>query len=544
MDNKMFCYQCQETAGCQGCTRMGVCGKTPEVAAMQDLLIYVTKGLAAVTTRLRAEGQSVSSEVNYLITVNLFTTITNANFSEKAIIARIKETLAVKNSLLAGLQAMDNLPDAALWQGAEQDFAAKAATVGILATENADIRSLRELITYGLKGLAAYQKHANVLGYAQADIDAFVQAALAKLLDDSLTVKELTALTLETGKWGVDGMALLDRANTETYGHPELTRVNLGVGRKPGILVSGHDLKDLAMLLEQTQGTGVDVYTHGEMLPAHYYPRFKKYSNFVGNYGNAWWKQKEEFTAFNGPILMTTNCVVPPAAAYKDRLFTTGAVGVDGCQHIAARDDGSKDFSAIIELAQKCQPPTELEQGQIVGGFAHEQVFAVADKVIEAVKNGDIKKFVVMAGCDGRMKSRDYYAEFARALPQDTVILTAGCAKYKYIKMNLGDIGGIPRVLDAGQCNDSYSLALIALKLKEAFGLADINELPIAYNIAWYEQKAVIVLLALLHLGVKNIHLGPTLPAFLSPNVAKVLVENFGIGGITTVEEDIKKLIG
>ena len=544
MDNKMFCYQCQETAGCQGCTRMGVCGKTPEVAAMQDLLIYVTKGLAAVTTRLRAEGQSVSSEVNYLITVNLFTTITNANFSEKAIIARIKETLAVKNSLLAGLQAMDNLPDAALWQGAEQDFAAKAATVGILATENADIRSLRELITYGLKGLAAYQKHANVLGYAQADIDAFVQAALAKLLDDSLTVTELTALTLETGKWGVDGMALLDRANTETYGHPELTRVDLGVGRKPGILVSGHDLKDLAMLLEQTQGTGVDVYTHGEMLPAHYYPRFKKYSNFVGNYGNAWWKQKEEFTAFNGPILMTTNCVVPPAAAYKDRLFTTGAVGVDGCQHIEARDDGSKDFSAIIELAQKCQPPTELEQGQIVGGFAHEQVFAVADKVIEAVKNGDIKKFVVMAGCDGRMKSRDYYAEFARALPQDTVILTAGCAKYKYIKMNLGDIGGIPRVLDAGQCNDSYSLALIALKLKEAFGLADINELPIAYNIAWYEQKAVIVLLALLHLGVKNIHLGPTLPAFLSPNVAKVLVENFGIGGITTVEDDIKNLIG
>ena len=487
METKMFCYQCQETAGCKGCTKMGVCGKTPEVAAMQDLLIYVTKGLAAVTTRLRAEGQSVSSEVNYLITVNLFTTITNANFSEKAIIARIKETLAVKNSLLAGLQAMDNLPDAALWQGAEQDFAAKAATVGILATENADIRSLRELITYGLKGLAAYQKHANVLGYVQADIDAFVQATLAKLLDDSLTVKELTALTLETGKWGVDGMALLDRANTETYGHPELTRVDLGVGRKPGILVSGHDLKDLAMLLEQTQGTGVDVYTHGEMLPAHYYPRFKKYSNFVGNYGNAWWKQKEEFTAFNGPILMTTNCVVPPAAAYKDRLFITGAVGVDGCQHIAARDDGSKDFSAIIELAQKCQPPTELEQGQIVGGFAHEQVFAVADKVIEAVKNGDIKKFVVMAGCDGRMKSRDYYAEFARALPQDTVILTAGCAKYKYIKMNLGDIGGIPRVLDAGQCNDSYSLALIALKLKEAFGLADINELPIAYNIAWYE---------------------------------------------------------
>ncbi|SFW31201.1 hydroxylamine reductase [Selenomonas ruminantium] len=544
MEKKMFCYQCQETAGCKGCTMMGVCGKTPEVAAMQDLLIYVTKGLSAVTTRLRAEGRKVEPQVNYLVTINLFITITNANFDREAIVERIAETLRVKQELLAKLQERENLPEAALWQENIEGFAAQAAKVGVLATENEDIRSLRELITYGLKGLAAYQKHANVLGYENEAIDAFVQSALAKLLDDSLTGDELTALTLETGKWGVDGMALLDKANTETYGNPELTKVDLGVRKNPGILISGHDLKDLEMLLEQTQGTGVDVYTHGEMLPAHYYPQFKKYSNFAGNYGNAWWKQKEEFASFNGPILMTTNCVVPPKASYQNRLFTTGATGVPGCQHIEAKADGSKDFSAIIELAKKCAAPTELEQGQIVGGFAHEQVFAVADKVVEAVKSGAIKKFVVMAGCDGRMKSRDYYAEFAQALPQDTVILTAGCAKYKYIKLNLGDIGGIPRVLDAGQCNDSYSLALIALKLKEVFGLSDVNELPIAYNIAWYEQKAVIVLLALLHLGVKNIHLGPTLPAFLSPNVAKVLVENFGIGTISTVEEDIKKMIG
>ena len=544
MEKKMFCYQCQETAGCKGCTMMGVCGKTPEVAAMQDLLIYVTKGLSAVTTRLRAEGQKVEPQVNYLVTINLFITITNANFDREAIVERIAETLRVKQELLAKLQDKENLPEAALWQEERDGFAAKAEKVGVLATANEDIRSLRELITYGLKGLAAYQKHANVLGYENEAIDAFVQSALAKLLDDSLTGDELTALTLETGKWGVDGMALLDKANTETYGNPELTKVDLGVRKNPGILISGHDLKDLEMLLEQTQGTGVDVYTHGEMLPAHYYPKFKKYSNFAGNYGNAWWKQKEEFASFNGPILMTTNCVVPPKASYQNRLFTTGATGVPGCQHIEAKADGSKDFSVIIELAKKCAAPTELEQGQIVGGFAHEQVFAVADKVVEAVKSGAIKKFVVMAGCDGRMKSRDYYAEFAQALPQDTVILTAGCAKYKYIKLNLGDIGGIPRVLDAGQCNDSYSLALIALKLKEVFGLSDVNELPIAYNIAWYEQKAVIVLLALLHLGVKNIHLGPTLPAFLSPNVAKVLVENFGIGTISTVEEDIKKMIG
>ncbi len=544
MEAKMFCYQCQETAGCKGCTQIGVCGKKPEVAAVQDLLIYVTKGLSAITTRLRAEGKKVEQKVNYLITMNLFITITNANFDRDVIVKRIEETLTVKESLLAELKNKENLPEAALWQDTAANFAAKAAKVGILSTENEDIRSLRELITYGLKGLAAYQKHANVLGYENEAIDAFVQSALAKLLDDSLTGDALTALTLETGKWGVDGMALLDKANTETYGNPELTKVDLGVRQNPGILISGHDLKDLEMLLEQTEGTGVDVYTHGEMLPAHYYPKFKKYAHFAGNYGNAWWQQKEEFEAFGGPILMTTNCVVPPKASYQERLFTTGATGMPGCRHIDAEADGTKDFSPLIELAKKCPAPQELEQGQIVGGFAHAQVFALADKVVEAVKTGAIRKFVVMAGCDGRMKSRDYYTEFAKALPQDTVILTAGCAKYKYIKLNLGDIGGIPRVLDAGQCNDSYSLALIALKLKEAFGLADVNELPIAYNIAWYEQKAVIVLLALLHLGVKNIHLGPTLPAFLSPNAAKVLVENFGIGTISTVEEDIRSMIG
>ena len=546
MENQMFCFQCQETAGCKGCTRVGVCGKKPETAGLQDLLIYVTKGLSAVTTRLRAEGKPVDRQVNHLVTVNLFTTITNANFDDDAIADRIEKTLKVKQELLAELQDRTNLPEAALWNDSRDSFAAKAASdkVGVLATENEDIRSLRELITYGVKGLAAYMKHANVLDHENEAIDAFLQSALAKLLDDSLTVNDLVGLTLETGKWGVDGMALLDAANTETYGNPELTKVDLGVRQNPGILISGHDLKDLEMLLEQTQGTGVDVYTHGEMLPAHYYPKFKQYKNFAGNYGNAWWKQKEEFESFNGPILMTTNCVVPPKASYQDRLFTTGAVGVPGCPHIEAKADGSKDFSAIIEMAKKCAAPTELEQGQIVGGFAHNQVFAVADKVLEAVKNGAIKKFVVMAGCDGRMKSREYYAEFAKALPKDTIILTAGCAKYKYIKLDLGDIGGIPRVLDAGQCNDSYSLALIALKLKEVFGLDDINKLPLAFNIAWYEQKAVIVLLALLHLGVKNIHLGPTLPAFLSPNVAKVLVENFGIAGISTVEDDIKTLIG
>ncbi len=543
MENKMFCYQCQETAGCKGCTQVGVCGKKPEVAGMQDLLVYVTKGLGAVATALRAEGKSVAQDVNHLVTWNLFTTITNANFDEAAIAKRVEDTLAVKELLLNVLSQKDALPAAALWNGTPETFAAKAGTVGVLATENEDVRSLRELVTYGLKGLCAYMKHANALGEENEAVDSFVQSALAKLLDDSLDAAALTALALETGKFGVDGMALLDTANTTTYGNPEITAVDLGVRQNPGILISGHDLKDLEMLLEQTAGTGVDVYTHGEMLPAHYYPAFKKYPHFVGNYGNAWWKQKEEFEAFNGPIVMTTNCVVLPKASYQDRLFTTGATGVPGCTHIEAVD-GRKDFSAVIALAKKCAAPTELEQGQIVGGFAHAQVFALADKVVDAVKSGAIKKFVVMAGCDGRMKSRDYYTEFARALPQDTVILTAGCAKYKYIKLGLGDIGGIPRVLDAGQCNDSYSLVLIALKLKEVFGLADVNELPIAYNIAWYEQKAVIVLLSLLYLGVKNIHLGPTLPAFLSPNVAKVLVDTFGIGGISDVASDIKTMIG
>lgn len=543
MENQMFCYQCQETAGCSGCTRVGVCGKQPDVAAMQDLLVYVTKGISAVTTTLRQEGVEIQTAVNHMITLNLFTTITNANFSKEAIIARIQETLSEKDLLLSKLNTLtstDTLPEAALWNGSENEFAAKAATVGILSTENEDIRSLRELITYGLKGLSAYSKHANVLLQDNEEIDAFMQRALAATLDDSLSADDLIALTLETGKYGVDGMALLDNANTSTYGNPEITKVNIGVGTRPGILVSGHDLRDLEMLLKQTQGSGVDVYTHSEMLPAHYYPAFKKYSNFVGNYGNAWWKQKEEFESFHGPILMTTNCIVPPKDSYKDRLYTTGAAGYPGCKHISGEIGEEKDFSAIIEQAKHCAAPEEIERGEIIGGFAHNQVLALADDIVTAVKSGAIRKFVVMAGCDGRMKSRNYYTDFAKALPKDTVILTAGCAKYKYNKLNLGDIGGIPRVLDAGQCNDSYSLAVIALKLKEVFGLEDINELPIIYNISWYEQKAVIVLLALLYLGVKNIHLGPTLPAFLSPNVAKVLVDNFGIAGIGSVEEDLK----
>ena len=543
MENQMFCYQCQETAGCSGCTRVGVCGKQPDVAAMQDLLVYVTKGISAVTTTLRQEGVEIQPAVNHMITLNLFTTITNANFSKEAIIARIQETLSEKDLLLSKLNTLtstDTLPEAALWNGSENEFAAKAATVGILSTENEDIRSLRELITYGLKGLSAYSKHANVLLEDNEEIDAFMQRALAATLDDSLSADDLIALTLETGKYGVDGMALLDNANTSTYGNPEITKVNIGVGTRPGILVSGHDLRDLEMLLKQTQGSGVDVYTHSEMLPAHYYPAFKKYPNFVGNYGNAWWKQKEEFESFHGPILMTTNCIVPPKDSYKDRLYTTGAAGYPGCKHISGEIGEEKDFSAIIEQAKHCAAPEEIERGEIIGGFAHNQVLALADDIVTAVKSGAIRKFVVMAGCDGRMKSRNYYTDFAKALPKDTVILTAGCAKYKYNKLNLGDIGGIPRVLDAGQCNDSYSLAVIALKLKEVFGLEDINELPIIYNISWYEQKAVIVLLALLYLGVKNIHLGPTLPAFLSPNVTKVLVDNFGIAGIGSVEEDLK----
>lgn len=541
MENKMFCYQCQETAKCTGCTQVGVCGKSPEVSAMQDLLVFVTKGLSAVTTQLREEGKVVDANVNHLATLNLFITITNANFDEEAIVARIVETLEVKKDLLGQIENVQNLPQAALWETSDRgEFAAKAATVGVLATENEDVRSLRELITYGLKGLSAYSKHANALLQDDEEVDAFLQRALAKTLDDSLSVDELIALTLETGKYGVNGMALLDTANTTAYGNPEITKVNIGVGTRPGILISGHDLRDMEMLLEQTEGTGVDVYTHSEMLPAHYYPAFKKYSHFVGNYGNAWWKQKDEFESFNGPILMTTNCIVPPKDSYKDRLYTTGSAGYPGCKHIAGAIGEEKDFSEIIALAKTCAAPVEIETGEIIGGFAHNQVLALADTVVDAVKSGAIKKFVVMAGCDGRSKERNYYTDFAQALPQDAVILTAGCAKYKYNKLDLGDIGGIPRVLDAGQCNDSYSLAVIALKLKEVFGLEDINELPIAYNIAWYEQKAVIVLLALLYLGVKNIHLGPTLPAFLSPNVANVLVENFGIAGIGTVEDDIK----
>ncbi len=544
MENKMFCFQCQETAGCRGCTARGVCGKTPDVAAMQDLLIYVTKGISAVAVRLREEGAEIPAEVNHLVTVNLFTTITNANFDLDSIQARVTKTLRKKQELLGQLKDADGLPAAARWNGGEGEYAAKAAAVGVLATRDEDVRSLRELITYGLKGLAAYTKHANALLKDDPETDAFIQKALAATLDDTLTVDDLVALTLETGKYGVKGMALLDEANTSAYGDPEITKVEIGVRRNPGILVSGHDLRDLEMLLEQTRGTGVDVYTHGEMLPAHYYPAFKKYPHFAGNYGNAWWKQKEEFESFGGPILMTTNCVVPPKDSYRDRLFTTGATGYPGCRHIDGAYGETKDFSEIIELAKRCAPPKEIETGEIVGGFAHAQVFALADQIVEAVKSGAIRKFVVMAGCDGRMRSREYYREFAETLPKDAVILTAGCAKYKYNKLDLGDIGGIPRVLDAGQCNDSYSLALIALKLQEIFGLDDVNDLPIVYNIAWYEQKAVIVLLALLSLGVKNIHLGPTLPAFLSPNVTKVLVENFGIAGIGTVEDDMKLFFG
>lgn len=540
MDYKMFCYQCQETANCSGCTVSGVCGKKPDTANMQDLLVYVTKGISAVTTLIRAEGKQIDKSINHLITLNLFTTITNANFDKDVIVERIKTTLKVKENLLKEVSDKSALPSASLWNGNESEFAEKAATVGVLATENEDIRSLRELITYGLKGLSAYSKHANVLMEDNEELDAFLQRALSMLLDDTLSVDDLVALTLETGKFGVDGMAMLDKANTSAYGNPEITKVNIGVRSNPAILVSGHDLRDLEMLLEQTKDTGVDVYTHSEMLPAHYYPTFKKYSHFVGNYGNAWWKQKEEFESFNGAILMTTNCIVPPKDSYKDRMFTTGAAGYPGVKHIGGEIGEIKDFSEIIEVAKKCKPPVEIEKGEIVGGFAHNQVLSLADKIVEAVQNGDIKKFIVMAGCDGRAKSRNYYTEFAKALPKDTVILTAGCAKYKYNKLNLGDINGIPRVLDAGQCNDSYSLAIIALKLKEVFGLDDINELPIIYNIAWYEQKAVIVLLSLLYLGVKNIHLGPTLPAFLSPNVLNVLVENFGISGIGSVEDDIK----
>ncbi|MDM1011482.1 hydroxylamine reductase [Clostridium perfringens] len=546
----MFCFQCQETAGCKGCTVRGVCGKTEDVAKIQDLLIFVTKGLATVANEGRKVG-IVDKKINRMIIDNLFITITNANFDFKAIEKRVKDALVAREELKERVQAKGGNPIGSDFKGCatwtattSEEMMEKASQVGVLATENEDIRSLRELIMYGLKGLAAYMEHAMNLGHDKEEVHAFMAETLVKILDDSLSADELTALALETGKFGVDGMALLDEANTSTYGHPEITKVNIGVRNNPGILISGHDLKDLEMLLEQTEGTGVDVYTHGEMLPGHYYPKFKKYAHFAGNYGNAWWLQNKEFASFNGPILMTTNCITPVQDSYRGRIFTTGAVGYEGCIHITADENGHKDFSQIIELAKTCKAPTEIETGEIVGGFAHNQVLALADQVVDAVKSGAIRRFFVMAGCDGRAKSRDYYREFAEKLPKDTVILTAGCAKYKYNKLPLGDINGIPRVLDAGQCNDSYSLVVIALKLAEVFGTDSVNELPISYNIAWYEQKAVIVLLSLLHLGVKNIHLGPTLPAFLSPNVAKVLVENFGIGGITNVEDDMKMFLG
>lgn len=542
----MFCYQCQETSQGVACTEKGVCGKSNELANLQDLLIYTLKGVSLIAQE-GLKNEIKFPKVKYYIMNGLFMTITNANFDDNQFIETIKEGLALREDMKKELAekgiTLPNLHDAATWTvTSDSDIFAKANAdeVGVLATENEDIRSLREIITYGLKGIAAYSEHAYNLGTESDELYDFILRSLAATIDDSLSVDDLIALTLATGKHGVDVMAMLDAANTGAYGNPEITEVNIGVRNNPAILITGHDLKDLEMLLEQTQGTGVDVYTHGEMLPAHYYPAFKKYDHFVGNYGNAWWKQKEEIESFNGPVLFTTNCIVPPRKHHLERIFTTGSVGYPGCKHIATDEKGGKDFSGIIELAKQLEPPTEIETGKIIGGFAHNQVLALADTVVEAVKSGAIKKFVVMAGCDGRMPSRSYYPEFAQKLPKDTIILTAGCAKYKYNKLELGDIGGIPRLLDAGQCNDSYSLALIALKLKEVFGLEDINDLPIIYNISWYEQKAVTVLLSLLYLGVKNIHLGPTLPGFLSPNVAKVLVDNFGIAGIGTVEEDIE----
>lgn len=544
MEKKMFCNQCQEAAGCVGCTQVGVCGKQPGTAAWQDLLVYVTKGLGAVAQELRLENLPPEPEVIERIYRNLFITITNSNFDDAAILEAIQKTLSLKQYLLQQVKSSGGLPASAFWNAPREEYAAKAAQVGVTVGANADIVSLRQLITYGLKGIAAYSQHANHLGLHSEEVDAFVPRALAALLDDSLTVEELVSLTLETGSYGVKCMALLDKANTDTYGNPEMTQVELGVGQNPGILVSGHDLRDLKMLLDQTSGTGVDVYTHCEMMPAQSYPAFKKYPHFRGNYGGSWWQQREQFEAFNGPILMTTNCIVPPPESYKQRLYTTGAAGFPGCVHIEQDKMGNKDFSPLIEQAKHCSPPRRLEEGKIPAGFAHAQVLALKEKIIAAVKSGAIKKFVVMAGCDGRFASREYYTAFAKALPQDTVILTAGCAKFRYNKLDLGEIEGIPRVLDAGQCNDSYSLAVIALELQKAFGLESINDLPIVYNIAWYEQKAVIVLLALLSLGIQNIHLGPTLPAFLSPGVARVLVEKFGIAGISTPEQDLRILLG
>lgn len=549
MDAKMFCFQCQEAAKGTGCTIKGVCGKDDETANRMDLLLFITKGVSVVATQLRNAGVEIPAHINHFVVDALFSTITNANFDIESITRRIVKGIELRDQLKdkAGKRGIE-LPviDELVWKGDESTFEGKALTVGVLREANPDIRSLKELIIYGLKGMAAYVEHAGNLGFEEADLHRFIQFALAETLRKDLSAEQLTALVLETGNYGVKAMALLDKANTNSYGNPEITQVNIGVRNNPAILISGHDLKDMEELLAQTDGTGVDVYTHSEMLPANYYPAFKKYKHFVGNYGNAWWQQREEFESFNGPILFTTNCIVPPleGASYKDRVYTTNSAGFPGWKHIPSREDGkTKDYSEIIAHAKRCAAPKEIEHGQITGGFAHNQVMALADKVVDAVKSGAIRKFVVMAGCDGRMKSRNYYTEFASELPSDCVILTAGCAKYRYNKLPLGDIRGIPRVLDAGQCNDSYSLAVIAMKLQEAFGLEDINQLPIVYNIAWYEQKAVIVLLALLSLGVKNIHLGPTLPAFLSPNVAQVLVENFGIGTINTPDEDIEKLI-
>ncbi|OWA37952.1 hydroxylamine reductase [Saccharibacillus sp. O16] len=545
----MFCFQCQEASKGTGCTLAGVCGKPHDVANLMDLLVHTLKGISFLSLDVEMPAE-MERRVSLFIMDSLFATITNANFDREVFLTKNRQALELRAEVRALREiqfpeAADNLPDAASWFGDESEFDAKAKTVGVLRTENEDIRSLRELLIYGLKGMSAYAYHAGHLSEIDMEIDAFIRRALAATLDDTLEAGDLVALNLEAGKYGVDAMAMLDRANTGAYGHPEVTKVKIGVGNRPGILISGHDLKDLEQLLEQTQGKGIDIYTHSEMLPAHYYPAFKKYEHFYGNYGNAWWKQNKEFESFNGPILMTTNCIVPPRDSYVGRLYTTGNTGYPGVAHIPDGQQGApKDFSALIQQALTCAPPTEIETGEIVGGFAHQAVMNVADQVVDAVKTGTISRFFVMAGCDGRMKSRNYYTEFAQELPQDTVILTAGCAKYKYNKLDLGNIGGIPRVLDAGQCNDSYSLVVIALKLKEVFGLDDINDLPISYNIAWYEQKAVIVLLALLHLGVKNIHLGPTLPAFLSPNVVNVLVENFGISGITNVEDDMKMFMG
>lgn len=539
--DSMFCFQCQETFKNTGCIKVGVCGKNPVVAGLQDFLIWATKKLSIVTTSMREHGMKVTKEVNHLVTTNLFVTITNANFDPDAIEKKNTLTLETIAALRKEAKLEADAEIDALIGADTSARLAKALTIGILQTKDEDKRALKELIIYGLKGLCAYMKHANILKHENEEVDAFIQKTLSVLIDEVLSVDELVALTLKTGEFGVKGMALLDGANSGTYGNPEMTEVSIGVRKNPGILVSGHDLRDIEMLLEQTEGQGVDVYTHSEMLPAHYYPKLKKYKHLAGNYGGSWARQTSDFASFNGPILMTTNCIIPTKASYVTRMYTTNAAGHPGCIHIEADKDGHKDFSAIIAQAKTCPPPQEIETGKIIGGFAHAQVFALADKVVEAVKSGAIKKFIVMGGCDGRQGARSYYTDFAKALPKDTVILTAGCAKYRYNKLNLGDINGIPRVLDAGQCNDSYSLALIALKLKEIFGLSDINDLPIIFNIAWYEQKAVIVLLALLSLGVKNIHLGPTLPGFLSKNVAGVLVSKFGLAGITSVDEDLKR---